>query len=80
MLEANDHHSEVSIQLFDGYMTEDEMARQRSLSKRTLRNERARGDGPPFVRINHRALYRIDAFREWLKSREQKTLRRGKAA
>jgi hypothetical protein len=56
--------------LLAGYLSEAEAAKQRRKSPRTLRAERQRGDGPPFVRDGRNILYPIASFREWLKARE----------
>ncbi len=65
--------------LMDGYVTETEMARARRVEKRTLRNERQRGGGPPWLKISNQIFYEADAFRQWLKSIEQHPVRARKA-
>jgi len=37
-----------------------ELARRWSLSHRTLERWRSHGDGPPFLKLNGRCLYRIE--------------------
>jgi hypothetical protein len=61
--------------LLEGYIPESEMTRARDVNERTLRSERARGDGPPWVRINRAIFYPRDGFREWLRSIEQRPVR-----
>jgi hypothetical protein len=61
--------------LLTGYMVEPEMAEARHKKPRTLRLERQRGDGPPWVRDGRTILYPIDGFREWLKARERHPVR-----
>jgi hypothetical protein len=63
-----------------GYMPESEMAVIRGVKPRTLRSERQKGSGPPFVKINRKIFYPIDGFREWLKAIERRPVRAGKAA
>lgn len=58
-----------------GYAPEDEIAVARGVGKRTLRAERQRGDGPPFVKMGKQVLYPIEGFREWLKARERHPVR-----
>lgn len=66
--------------LMDGYVTETEMAAARRIEKRTLRAERQRGDGPPWLRISNQIFYETAAFRAWLKSIEHHPVRARKAA
>ena len=65
--------------LFEGYVGEAELARQRGISTLSLRSERARGGGPPFTKDGRRILYSVEGFRAWLKAREVETvIRAGK--
>ena len=61
-----------------GYLSEDWIAEKRRVSKRTLRSERQRGDGPPCVKLGKRTYYPLDGFRGWLKSREHQPVRSGR--
>jgi hypothetical protein len=61
--------------LLDGYLTEDEISREAKKSKRTLREERLKGVGAPFIRWGKTVLYPRDGFLAWLKSIEQKPRR-----
>jgi hypothetical protein len=61
-----------------GYLLEDRIAEKRRVSKRTLRSERQRGDGPPFVKLGKRVYYPLDGFRDWLKSIERQPVRSGR--
>jgi hypothetical protein len=65
----------MSDDLLAGYLSEQEVAAQRRKSLRTLRNERARGEGPPYVRDRRTILYPIAGFRAWLASREHNPVR-----
>jgi hypothetical protein len=58
-----------------GYAPEDEIAEARGVGKRTLRAERQRGDGPPFVKMGKQVLYPIEGFRNWLKANERQPVR-----
>ena len=66
--------------LLAGYYPESEVAAARGVCVRTLRGERQRGEGPPFVRIGKAIYYPRDGFRQWLKSIEQRPTRARKAA
>ena len=61
--------------LLDGYIPEAEMAKIRKVAGRTLRGERQRGDGPPYVKDGRVILYNASGFREWLKARERQPVR-----
>jgi hypothetical protein len=67
--------SEASSALLDGYLSEDEAAAQRRKSKRTLRYERQRGAGPPFIKDGKQVLYSVASFRAWLKGMERQPVR-----
>lgn len=58
-----------------GYVPDVEMATIRNVSPRTLRSERQRGDGPPYVKAGKKIYYPLAGFREWLKSRERQPVR-----
>ncbi len=58
-----------------GYLSEEQIAERRRVAKRTLRAERQRGDGPPFVKDGKRIYYPLDGFRDWLKSRTRQPVR-----
>jgi hypothetical protein len=53
-----------------GYSSESETAKALSLSPRTLRKWRARGIGPPFVKIGRRVVYSDESRLAWLKRSE----------
>lgn len=61
----------------EGYVLDDEMAKLRGVTQRTLRAERQRGDGPPYVKDGWRIYYNVNGFREWLKARERQPVRSG---
>jgi hypothetical protein len=53
-----------------GYLTEGEAAAQLGVAARTLRLWRQQRQGPPFLRLGQRILYRREAITEWLRSME----------
>ena len=57
--------------LLAGYIAESRMAVVRGVIPRTLRAERQRGEGPPYVVLNRRIYYPEAGFREWLKAIEK---------
>ena len=59
----------------DGYYSEAKMASERKKTPRTLRAERQRGEGPPYVKDGKKIYYPLSGFREWLKSREHRPVR-----
>jgi hypothetical protein len=75
-----DQSASQSSELLDGYTPEDQMAKARGLAVRTLRAERHRGDGPPWVKMNRQVLYPNQGFRDWLKANERRPVRTGRAA
>jgi transcriptional regulator with XRE-family HTH domain len=56
--------------LLTGWLTRAEVASEIGVSVDTLARWETRRIGPPCVRIGRKVLYRADAFREWLISRE----------
>jgi hypothetical protein len=66
--------------LLEGYISEDAMAEARGVKLRTLRAERQRGEGPPWLKMNRAIWYSEDGFRNWLKAIEKRPVRGNKAA
>lgn len=62
--------------LLDGWLSRGEIAREIDVSIDTLQRWETRRMGPPCVRLGRRVLYRTEAFREWLVSRERQELGR----
>jgi hypothetical protein len=58
---------ESAESLFDGHWTAAEFGAQRNKSERTLRLERQRGVGPPYVCDGRKIYYPIDTARAWLR-------------
>jgi hypothetical protein len=80
MSDTSCHNEAAEAVLFSGYLTEDEVASERRKTKRTLRAERQRGSGPPYVRDGKSVRYPIDGFRAWLKANECRPVRASRAA
>ena len=71
---------EAPRNLLRGYVTEDAMAAARNRTKRTLRQERLRGSGPPWLKIGRDVYYSESGFREWLQSIERRPARARRTA
>lgn len=57
--------------LLDDYITEDECAKALRRHTRTLHRWRDAREGPPFIRLHGRILYRRQSVADWLLSLEQ---------
>ena len=57
---ATDHACEEAETLSDRLLDQTEVARRWGMSPRTLENWRWRGDGPPFLKVGHKVLYRLE--------------------
>ena len=75
-----DQSASQSSELLDGYTPEVQMGKARGVTVRTLRAERQRGDGPPWVKMGKQVLYPNDGFRNWLKANERRPVRAGRVA
>jgi predicted DNA-binding transcriptional regulator AlpA len=72
MDEASDQSISASTPaLLDGWLTRPRVAEEIGVSVDTLQRWETARTGPPCVRIGRKVLYRADAFREWLISRER---------
>lgn len=58
-------------QLLDGYIPEEEYARQRGVTLRTCQRDRALRQAPPYVVIGRQIYYNVESLRNWLQQREQ---------
>ena len=58
-----------------GFTAERETAEELGVSVRTLRKWRQTGEGPPFVQVGRRILYRDEARAQWLIAREVRPIR-----
>lgn len=61
----------LSSELFEGFITEEEYARQRGVSVRTCQRDRALRRSPPYVLIGKQVFYRIAAVRAWFLEQER---------
>lgn len=61
--------------VLNGWLTRQQMADQIGVSIDTLARWETQRRGPPCVRIGRKVMYRVDAFRDWL--REQETRKAG---
>lgn len=64
------HSSPSETDILEGFITEQELARQRGVSLRTCQRDRARRSAPPYVLIGRQVFYRVAATRKWLAERE----------
>ncbi|MBN9568193.1 MAG: helix-turn-helix domain-containing protein [Alphaproteobacteria bacterium] len=62
--------------LLDDWMSRADLAGELGLSEDTLSRWETRRIGPPCVRVGRRVLYRRGAVQEWLRSQEERVLRR----
>jgi hypothetical protein len=58
--------------ILDGYLTKSRLAEELGTTKRTIDRWHQLRIGPPRTVIGRKILYRIEAVREWLESREQR--------
>ena len=66
--------TQASVDLFAGYISETEYARQRGVSLRTCQRDRALRKAPPYVLIGKQVYYRVAAVREWLLAQERSSV------
>ena len=70
----------MSQNILDEYLPRVKLAEQLDKTTRTLARWEAQRIGPPITYIGREPFYRIDAVREWLKSRETKMVRKPRKA
>jgi predicted DNA-binding transcriptional regulator AlpA len=71
---VDDQRTETTAEtapLLSGWLTRAQVAAEVGVSVDTLQRWETRRIGPPAVRIGRKVLYRAEAFREWLVSRER---------
>ena len=68
-----------NIPLLEGWLTRAEVAAELGVSTDTLARWETQRSGPPSVKVGRKVLYRADAFRDWLTSRERGPLSPRKA-
>lgn len=49
----------------DVFITQKQRARRHHISERTVERDRQTGDGPPYVKIGRRVIYRITDLETW---------------
>jgi predicted DNA-binding transcriptional regulator AlpA len=64
--------------LLSGYLRREELAQQFGLSTRTIDRWEALKEGPPRVSIGRTILYNVESVREWLSTRERRSMPRQK--
>lgn len=62
--------SDSTPSVLDGYISEDELARQLHRSVRTLQRLAARRFGPPRTKIGRLIFYNVEHVRDWLSQQE----------
>jgi hypothetical protein len=72
--------SEQPAGLLACYVGERELARERGKGLRALRDERQRGDGPPYLKDGKIVRYSIEDWRAWLKAKEIVPVHAGRPA
>src|SRR3974377_1521406 len=60
-----------AAKLLDEYMTEEELAAELDVDKRTLRRWHRTGIGPPRVTIARKLYYRRSGAADWIRSQER---------
>lgn len=59
--------------VMDGYVTREELAGRIGVSPDTLKRWATQRKGPPCVYVGRTPYYRVEAYREWLLSKENKS-------
>jgi excisionase family DNA binding protein len=59
------------MSLLDDYLTDEQLATELGVSKRTIERWRRKNETPPITRLGNRILTRRSAVVEWLASCEQ---------
>jgi predicted DNA-binding transcriptional regulator AlpA len=65
------------INIFDGYITRDELAQMLGRDVRTIERWEQERRGPPRTKVGNLIRYRLQAVREWLAANEAKQVRAG---
>lgn len=58
--------TESAVNFLNGFISEEEYARQRGVTIRTCQRDRQLRQAPPYVKLGRCIFYRIDAIHEWL--------------
>jgi hypothetical protein len=67
--------SDQNLNVRDGWLSDEQMAKARDKSTRTQRTERQLGIGPPWTRDGPNVFYSIERYREWLTANEHGQLK-----
>jgi hypothetical protein len=62
-----------------GWLPDAEMAKARGKAIRAQREERQRGEGPPWTRDGREVFYNIEGYRKWLAANERSPVREPQA-
>lgn len=76
-MDTQQDDGEAQGKLLDGWLTRKEVAEEIGVSTDTLKRWENRRVGPPSIQLGRKVLYRAEAFREWLMSRENSGRRAG---
>jgi len=66
------YQNKNSTAIFDGFITEEEYARQRGVSVRTCQRDRALRKAPPHLIIGKQIHYRVESVRKWFDKQERR--------
>ena len=62
---------DTGLLLGSEFYTQDELVAELGVSRDTFLRWRRMGEGPPVTRLGQRALFRREAVKSWLRSREE---------
>ena len=71
MADQTDTAAPGGADVLDEWLTRDALAADLGVQPMTLRRWASEGLGPPFVKVGRKALYRKEAVREWMCTRER---------
>lgn len=71
MLTTEAQHTRI----LSDFLTEESAAAELNLQPRTLRKYRERGEGPAFVKVGRRTMYRRSDIADWLREQTIKPVR-----
>lgn len=55
------------------YLTEAEVVKRSGLSKGWHQRKRLEGDGPPFIKLDHRIVYDVEKYDQWFEERTKQS-------
>lgn len=71
MLEASDTSAPEGASIFSGYLDRAELAKGLRKTVRSIDRMVLAGDGPPYVQVGNKKLFRREAVLKWLREREK---------